>query len=119
MKNILKGLSLALIFITGINIGAVLGKINTPKIEEVHNEIEVVDTYHQEGTTQKYDGFYLEDGDYLTVLSDGSWAISNEKTNLYIFQPIDLGDWDYQVDNAEQLKNIVDTYISMKNTGEF
>lgn len=81
--------------------------------------VEVSTIYEQVGTEQKLDGYYLEDGDIVVEFTDGSWAISNEKTNFHIFQPVDLGDWDYSLDNAQQLENIIKTYLSMKNTGMF
>lgn len=58
-------------------------------------------------------------GDQFFELSDGSFYIVNTIKGEYIFQPVDLGDWDVHVDNMEQLENIVATYISMKNTGQY
>ena len=129
MKNLLKGLMVAGVFGLGVVLGLELNNKVVEKpiekpveiIEEVYTteKVKVVDTYYQEGTDQKYGDFYLEDGDTLTLLSDGSWSICNKKSNLYIFQPVDLGDWDYELDNAEQLEKIVKTYISIKNTGSY
>ena len=58
-------------------------------------------------------------GDQFFELNDGSFYIVNTIKGEYIFQPVDLGDWDVKVDNMEQLENIVATYISMKNTGKY
>lgn len=61
--------------------------------------------------------FYKEDGSRLFELTDGSWFIINEEKGEYIFQPIDLGDWCYKLDNMTQLENIIKTYVNIKNTG--
>lgn len=53
------------------------------------------------------------------MLTDGSYAIYNGQQENYLFQPVNLGDWDYTVDSPQQLENIIKTYISMKNTGKF
>lgn len=58
-------------------------------------------------------------GDRFYELSDGSYFVINTTKDQYIFQPTDLGDWDYELDNIEQLNNIVKTYISIKNTGGY
>ena len=73
--------------------------------------------WYQEGDTQEIDGFYLDDSDMLVMLTDGSYAICNGQKNTYMFQPVNLGDWDYTVENEQQLENIIKTYLSMKNTG--
>lgn len=61
------------------------------------------------------DGFYKGEGDRCWQLTDGSWILVNEEKGEYIFQPVALGDWDYELDNIEQLKNIVATYIECSN----
>lgn len=65
--------------------------------------------------TESTDTFYLDSGDYGIEFSNGSWGIVNEYTNTYIFQPAELGDWDYQVNTLEQFENIVRTYLYQKN----
>lgn len=118
MKKVIKGLTLGLVLMVGMNIGLVIGK--TKAMETIENRnISVVDTYEQKGNKQVYKGFHLEDGDKLVILSDDSFAICNEKNNTYVFQPVELGDWDYEVKDSQQLENIIKTYISMKNTGTF
>lgn len=43
---------------------------------------------------------------------DGSWFVCND--NEYVFQPVELGDWDYELENKEQLRNIMATYFIYK-----
>ena len=43
---------------------------------------------------------------------DGSWFVCNDSE--YIFQPVELGDWDYELENKEQLRDIMATYFIYK-----
>ena len=43
---------------------------------------------------------------------DGSWFVCND--NEYVFQPVELGDWDYELENKEQLRDIMATYFIYK-----
>ena len=43
---------------------------------------------------------------------DGSWFVCND--NEYIFQPVELGDWNYELENKEQLRDIMATYFIYK-----
>lgn len=45
---------------------------------------------------------------------DGSWFICNDDEKEYIFQAVDLGDWDYNLDSKEDLKKIIATYFINK-----
>lgn len=128
MKNLVKGLILAGVFGLGIMLGVNLNKPvqNVEKVAvveekevETQEKVVVEFVWYQEGNVQELDGYYLQDGDMLVELTDGSWAISNLKENTYVFQPVALGDWDYTVDNTQQLENLIKTYLSMKNTGMF
>lgn len=103
MKNFVKGLILVGVLGLGVLIGA-----NTNKVEKV--EVSRI-------LTQSEDGVYIDQGEQYIELSDGSWIIYGNGN--YIFQPVDLGDWDYQVENEEQLENLVKTYISIKNTEKY
>lgn len=111
MKKLIKVLLLAGVLGLGIILGAGLNK--------PAQKVEIDFVWNQEGNAQELEGYQLEDGDTVVEFTDGSWSISNTKTNTYIFQPAELGDWDYTVDNAEQLENLIKTYLSMKNTGTF
>lgn len=51
-----------------------------------------------------------ENGDLVIDFSNGSWAIINDKTKKYIFQPIELGDWDYTFSTKQELKNCMEMY---------
>lgn len=88
-----------------------------PVVEVKKEKVEVTEVYYQDGDIQEYEGFYLEDGDTLIMLSDDSFGIANLQKNTFSFQPVDLGDWDYTVDNQQQFENIIKTYLSMKNNG--
>lgn len=43
---------------------------------------------------------------------DGSWFVYNDSE--YIFQPVELGDWNYELENKEQLRDIMATYFIYK-----
>lgn len=103
MKNLVKGLILVGALGLGILIGANINKVEKVEVSRI--------------LTQSEDGIYIEQGEQYIELSDGSWIIYGNGN--YIFQPVDLGDWDYQVENEQQLENLVKTYISIKNTGKY
>lgn len=118
MKKLVKTLGLVGVLVLGIILGANLNKPTVEYVEKSEN-VDVSFVWEQKGQEQKLDGYYLEDGDIVVEFTDGSFAISNEKTNFHMFQVVDLGDWDYQVDNSQQLENLIKTYLSMKNTGMY
>lgn len=43
---------------------------------------------------------------------DGSWFVCDD--NEYVFQPVELGDWNYELENKEQLRDIMATYFIYK-----
>lgn len=47
-------------------------------------------------------------------LKDKSYFIIDKKENLYLFQASELGDWDIQVNNEEELKKVIETYFINK-----
>ncbi len=49
-------------------------------------------------------------GKRLIEFSDNSWCVINENEDTYIFQPYQLGDWDYKLNDIKQLENIIKTY---------
>lgn len=65
------------------------------------------------------DNFYLEPNEIGIEFNNGSWAVVNEQTNTYIFQAIELGDWEQQFDNLNDFENCIKTYASIKNTGSY
>ena len=69
--------------------------------------------------TQSTDDVYLEEGDIFTEFNDGSYTIENPNTGLYLFQAVELGDWDYTVNSKEELSNLVETYKSIKEVGYY
>lgn len=46
--------------------------------------------------------------------SDKSWFICSDTENMYIFQPVELGDWNYELENKEELSKIMATYFINK-----
>ncbi len=47
-------------------------------------------------------------------LKDGSWFILDRKNNEYVFQAVELGDWDITLNNEEGLGKILATYFINK-----
>lgn len=105
MKKLVKALGLIGVLALGIVIGANLNKNEVEKVHITRVEIE------------SQEDVYLEKGEKYIELSDGSFYIYGNGN--YMFQPVDLGDWDYEVETYEQLMNLVNTYLSMKNTGVY
>ena len=65
--------------------------------------------------------FEIKETEYNKVyeLKDKSWFIVDRENNNYIFQAVDLGDWDYQLSNETDLKKIIETYyINKYNVNE-
>ncbi len=50
----------------------------------------------------------------IYTFSDDSWFLLDRENDKYVFQPIELGDWDYEVENETQLKKIIATYFINK-----
>lgn len=50
----------------------------------------------------------------IYIFSDDSWFLLDREKGEYIFQPVELGDWDYEVENEIQLKKIIATYFINK-----
>lgn len=67
------------------------------------------------------DKFEITKTEYNKVyeLTDKSWFLIDRENNKYIFQTVELGDWDYELNSEEELKNIIATYfINKYNTNE-
>ena len=47
-------------------------------------------------------------------LEDESWFIVDKENKKYIFQAVELGDYDYILENEEQLKKIIASYFTNK-----
>ena len=99
-------------------VGCMQGQENK-KANIKEEKITVTEVYKQEKKYSMYKNFYLEKGDILIILSNNSWAICNQEKNIYTFQAMELGDWDYNLNSKEELENIIKTYISIKNTGYY
>lgn len=69
--------------------------------------------------TKSTDDIYIENGDKYIELTNGSWIIINEQNETYEFQPIELGDWSYEVNSLDELQKIVETYINIHNIGQY
>ena len=103
MKNTIKGLILGAIIGGGLIFG--FNKIQPKQVEQ---KVKVDKIY-----TESTDNVYVEDGEYYVELTDGSWIVANEEKNYYTFQSVS-GDWDYQVENVNQLENIVKIYMGIQ-----
>lgn len=110
MKKIIAGLMMAVTLVTGFVAGGAVAKATAPQAEK--QQVTITRT-----VTESEEGLYLEAGQEYIELSDGSWLIHGN--GEYIFQPIDMGDWNYEADNAEELEKMVKTYMNMKNNGTF
>lgn len=65
--------------------------------------------------------FIIQKTEYKNIyeLKDKSWFLIDKENNKYIFQPVELGDWDYELNSEEELRNIIATYfINKYNTNE-
>lgn len=65
--------------------------------------------------------FLIQETEYKNVyeLEDKSWFLIDKENNKYIFQPVELGDWDYELNSEEELRDIIATYfINKYNTNE-
>lgn len=60
--------------------------------------------------------FSISESEYKNVyfFQDNSWFIIDRENEEYIFQPIELGDWDIELNSEKDLKNIMATYFINK-----
>lgn len=107
MKKLVKVLGLIGVLVLGIVIGA-----NTNK-----NEVKNEKVYISRVEIESQDDVYLEKGEKYIELSDGSFYIYGNGN--YIFQPVELGDWDYELETYDDLMRVVSTYLLMKNNGRY
>ncbi len=58
----------------------------------------------------------IQETEYKNVyeLKDKSWFLIDRENNKYIFQPVELGDLDYELNSEKELKNIIATYFINK-----
>lgn len=87
---------------------------------EIANKEETKPTF--EVTNVLYEStndFYLEPNEIGIEFSNGSWAVINEQTNTYIFQAIELGDYEQQFNNLQEFENCIKTYASIQNAGSY
>ena len=67
-----------------------------------------------EGTTVEIkDKGLTNSGNYYIDLNDGSWVVYNKETKTTHFQPIELGDWDYEL-KIKDVKNCINSYSMLK-----
>lgn len=58
-------------------------------------------------------------GDIIQEFSNGSYSLINEKENIYIFQAIEFGDYEYKLGCKEDLTNFIATYKSIFENGYY
>ena len=117
-KRIISLLIGGVIFSTGVMVGNFtkskqVEKVEVEKIVEVEKKSEPVQVTNV--LYESTDTFKIEEGEIGIELSDGSWASVNQLKGYYIFQPVDLGDWCYELESLEEVENIIKTYIEWKN----
>ena len=100
MKKIILSLSISLNIILA---AAIILNVASPTVEAKTNVVKVSKSWYQ------------NDGDLIVDLNDGSWIAYNPSKDLYTFQPVNMGDWDYNFDNKEDLEKAVSTYIEVTN----
>ena len=72
-------------------------------VNSAPQKVEVEKTWHQ------------EDGGMIVDLNDGSWICYNPEKEVYAFQPVNMGDWDYEFESADHLEKAVQTYVNIAN----
>lgn len=88
--------------------------IETANKEEIKPTFKVTNVLYE-----STNDFYLEPNEIGIEFSNGSWAVINEQTNTYIFQAIELGDYEQQFNNLQEFENYIKTYASIQNTGSY
>ena len=127
MKNIKKIIIILLVLI--LLIIAYNAGIKTEKREQIKNinnleitEVEATESgalitikikneyikYYYEYTSNNIYNYVIENN--IIILKDGSWI----NVELNEFQPVELGDWSYKVNNKEELKKIIASYYIYK-----
>ncbi|WP_252225325.1 MULTISPECIES: hypothetical protein [unclassified Clostridium] len=104
LKSILKGLMILTMAI--MTLGSI--ELNPVQAEEITSvktiaKFNIVDTYTKSDNSQ------------ITNYSDGSFAYIDTVNNIYEFTPVSLGDWNYNLDNIEDLNNCILSYASCLN----
>ena len=113
MKKLIKTL-LIISIISGIFTTAAVSIIEKAKDKEPQSTFEVTNILYE-----STNDFYLEPNEIGIEFNNGSWAVVNEQTNTYIFQAIELGDWEQQFESLQDFENCIKTYASIKNTGSY
>lgn len=62
---------------------------------------------------------YRTPKEYIIEFNNGSFIYVNEEKNIYSFTPVELGDWDYNVNSLQELEKLVQTYKSIYETGYY
>ena len=98
--------------------------INTLQVTECQNtktgslvKIKLLNAYNNYYIEKENENiFEINKTEYQNTyeLKDKSCFIIDKKENLYLFQAIELGDWDIQVNNEEELKKVIETYFINK-----
>ncbi|MBM7836303.1 hypothetical protein [Clostridium sardiniense] len=115
MKNIKMIIILMVaVFLLGIGSGIGLNRVVTNNnINKINKQpITIVRTL-----TQSTDDVKLNKGDVYKQYSNDSWSIENESTNTFEFQPMETGDWNFELNNKKDFDKLVQTYLSIQNNG--
>lgn len=76
--------------------------------------LELSQEVNQKENIKVVDRYYKDNAGLFTILSNGSYILENGLNNEYIFQPSELGDWDIQFNNIEDLKKCINDYVDIK-----
>lgn len=141
MKKFVKGLNIILmvccLFVGGV-IGS-LGKIEAGATAEEQKETSTAENFYIEWSNGQGENILLDSFDsvkrgdklevvyseyktpqeYLIIFNNGSFVYVDEVAGVYSFTPVELGDWDCELQNMEQLQKIVMTYKSIYETGYY
>lgn len=90
-------------------------------VEEIKdiNEIQTKEVYLTRVLTKENntdEDIVLGEGEIYYEYNDGSWAIADFGKNKFEFQPVEMGDWSIDVDNYEQLKDVVYTFVDQETS---
>lgn len=97
-------------FIVGFGVGVAKG--NSYQGEKKEDNKLTIENVIKEST----DNFVVDNGEIGFELSDESWGVINEKEKRYIFQPVEMEDWNYEFDNLKDFKNCLYTYLKNNNS---
>lgn len=116
MNKVKNTLVILLVLLIGYSIGATQQqpKANAMTINEAIDQ-----NYKPRGTNFHIINTYTKGNKTINEYNNSSWSLYDDKDNLYIFCPMELGDYEINCKNKEELDNLISTYKSMYENGYF